>query len=324
MIRSVLVPLDGSDFAEQALPLAATIARACRAKVRLVTVHEPPPPSLAADSARVYAAVDLELRRGERAYLAEQAKRLRAEGLTAVTFVLEDPVAEAIAEHARTTGVGLVVMTTHGRGLLSRFWVGSVADELIRTLAVPVLLVRPREGAQLPLPAPNERILVPLDGSPLGEAAIAPAAELAEPIGMTMALVHVIQPQAAVGDKPMFVPFAPGDEIVESEREAGERYLAGVAEALRARGLRVETAVIVHRPVAEVILELARSDDVAMVALSTRGRGGLQRLLLGSVTDKVVRAGERPVLVVRPTGRGGFPRPRASAPARARRRAGAR
>src|SRR5712671_2387100 len=113
MIRAIVVPLDGSPFAEHALPTAVAIARACRAKLRLVTVHEPPPPPLAADDAAIWLQVDVGLRRAERAYLREQAAQARQAGVSpVVTAMLEVPVAEALAEYIADRGVDLVVMTT--------------------------------------------------------------------------------------------------------------------------------------------------------------------------------------------------------------------
>lgn len=305
MARSLLVPLDGSALAEQALPLATTIARACRAKLRLVTVHVPPPPPVEAGLVELYVSADLARRREERAYLRQVAERLRAEGpLTVVTVILDGPVADAIAEHAEAADAWMVVMTTHGRGRLGRLWLGSVADALIRKLTIPVLLVRPRDAVQVPIPVADRRILIPLDMSPTGEAAVDPAVELALPMGLALRLVHVLQPPL----QPLLVDPAdyplPGDELVlESLRRRADGYLTSVAATLRGRGLRVDTLIIVAMGVAEAILEEARGDDVALVAMSTHGRGGIRRLLIGSVTDKVVRASDRPVLVVRPAGR---------------------
>jgi nucleotide-binding universal stress UspA family protein len=315
MIRSIVVPLDGSPFAEHALPTAVAIARACRAKLRLVTVHEPPPPPLAADDAAIYLQVDVGLRRAERIYLKDQASKVRKAGVTqVVTALLDAPVAESLAEYAAARA-DLVVMTTHGRGPLTRLWLGSVADELIRRIAVPVLLIRPREGAPDPIPEPGRRILLPLDGSPIGEAAVPPAAELAEGLDLGLRLVQVVVPPPLVGAVPAVFPPDLDDEVDLRRREA-EDYLEDVAAGLRERGLSVETAAIVYGSVADALLELARADDVALTAVSTHGRGGLQRLLLGSVADKLVRSAERPVLVVRPVGstRSG----RAAKPSRAR------
>jgi nucleotide-binding universal stress UspA family protein len=303
MIRSVLVPLDGSPLAEQALPPAAAIARAFRAKLRLVMVHQPLPAPRSPEQTRIYVSAELGLRRAERVYLRRQAQGLRAENrLAVVTVTLDDAVPEAIARYARATDVGLVAMTTHGRGPLSRLWLGSVADELVRTLAVPILLIRPREGQPASAFAPGQRILVPLDGSALGEAALEPAAELATRLELGLTLVHVVEPPVLMGDGAAVYPVSLATEWVNLRRRESEEYLGRVAEPLRARGLEVDTLTVVRGGVADAVLELAHAADVALVALSTHGRGGLQRLLLGSVADKLVRAAERPVLVVRPTG----------------------
>lgn len=303
MFGSVLVPLDGSRFAEQALPLAATIARAARAKLRLVLVHEPSLPPLGQPDERSYVAAELRQRRAEKAYLKGQVDRLRAEtGVRATSVTLDGEVVPAIAEQAHLVDGGLVVMTTHGRGPVSRFWLGSVADELVRTLPVPILLVRPEEGEPAPRAATG-RIVVPLDGSELGEAALVPAAELAERLDAALMLVHVLEPVPVVGDGAPVYPAAMAAEFIDARRARAEAYLDDTARPLRERGLRVEVAPVVVGSVAEVILDLAHGEDVAFVALSTHGRGGLQRLLLGSVADKVVRAAECPVLVVRPAAR---------------------
>jgi nucleotide-binding universal stress UspA family protein len=312
MIRTVLVPLDGSPFAEHALPLAVAIARRARAKLRLLTVHRPPPAPLAADDARIYLEADLVSRRAERTYLRQQAARLRSEGLrTVVGAVLDPPVADAIAEYVRANCVDLVVMTTHGRGPLSRLWLGSVADRLIRTLTVPVLLIRPREGEPVLAPSAGHRVLLPLDGSQVAETALEPAAELARHLDLSLTLAKVVEPPPVI-DGPVVYPAPWAAELLETRRKESEDYLEDVADRLRARGFRVEAVVTVGAAVADALLELARADEIAVVAMSTHGRGGIQRLLLGSVTDKVVRAAARPVLVVRAAGRP-VTRPRAVA-----------
>jgi nucleotide-binding universal stress UspA family protein len=319
MFRSVLVPLDGSPFAEHALPTATAIAKASRAKLQLVKVHEPPPPPLAADDAGLFLEADLQVRRDERVYLRQQASRARAEaGLRVVTEVLDDPVGEAIVEYAQRSGTDLIVMTTHGRGPLSRLWLGSVADQVIRRATVPVLLIRPREGAPDPVPEPGQHVLVPLDGSSLGEAALEPAAELAERLELALTLVQVVLPPPLIGDAMQVYPPPDADERIRLRVREAEDYLEDLADQLRDRGLVVETVAVVHRSVVDALLDLTRVGDFALVAISTQGHGGIQRFLLGGVADKLVRSAELPVLVVRPTGRTKTRRAPAVAGARSR------
>ena len=147
--RSVLVPLDGSAFAEQALPIAIEIAQAARARVRLVLVHQTASVlSDRRDTGDLSTKARLAALKAERGYLRQVAARVKEVTGTKVTGVtLHGPIAATLGEHIDLTGADLVVMTTHGRGMLERAWLGSVADALLRTVKVPMLLVRPRKEA---------------------------------------------------------------------------------------------------------------------------------------------------------------------------------
>ena len=152
MIKSILVPLDGSPFAEQALPWAACLAKVCGAHLELVRVHDPVPPwTIATEGAVAATTVDPTIRDAEEQYLANCAARLAEGGFAGVTRKLIDgDVVEQIVCHAEDNAFGLVVLATHGRGAISRLWLGSVFDALVRRLTVPVLLIRPTEGTAVP------------------------------------------------------------------------------------------------------------------------------------------------------------------------------
>src|SRR6478672_1823946 len=140
--RSVLVPVDGSPLAEQAIACAVAIAKRGRSQVRLALVHRELPPVMAADP-QAYSQIRLLSHSSESAYLRALSIRVQEQlGHRLSSVALEGPPGRALAEYARDSGVDLVVMTTHGRGGLRRAWLGSVADELIRTLDVPVLALR--------------------------------------------------------------------------------------------------------------------------------------------------------------------------------------
>jgi len=196
MVRSVLVPLDGSNFGEQALPLALKIAGLASAGLELVHVHLPVTP-LGGDIPLPYdARLDAALQDSERAYLEKVAKRVAEVSQVAVgTDLLEGPVELALSKHAAKTNADLLVLTTHGRGFLARSWLGSVADQLVRSLDIPMLLVHPREGQTTLADQPALRhILIPLDGSPLAEQIIEPALALGSVVGADYTLVRVISP----------------------------------------------------------------------------------------------------------------------------------
>jgi nucleotide-binding universal stress UspA family protein len=310
MIRSLLVPLDGSQFGEHALPLALAIARRAGATLQLLQVL--PPLASIYSEAPLFLEDSLAVRFRERqreavrAYLDGVVKRVGSFSPVAVGGIIrEGEVAATIEDQVVSTGVDLVVMTTHGRGPLGRLWLGSVADQLVRRVPVPLLLVRPREGSPDLADEPVLRhILLPLDGSALAEEMLGPAVEIGRLMGADFSLLRALPPRlvayptgpAGLGAPSVLLPEA---DPTGGLRPEAEEYLEGVAERLRAQGLRVRTRVIPGRPPAAAILQEAVPPAFDLVALETHGRHGLSRLVLGSVADKVVRGAAVPVLVHR-------------------------
>jgi nucleotide-binding universal stress UspA family protein len=289
VFRAILVPLDGSPFAEQALPYALAIARRARASLDLVHTHvsyalqEP-----AASWVPFDPAMEAQSRTDEQLYLAGTARWLAAvTPVPATTAVLPGPLVDPtpILERARTSNADLIVMATHGRGPLGRFFLGSVSDQVVRQVEVPVLLIGPHEPRRGLIPEPQlENVLVPLDGSALAEGVLGPAAELARLMEARCTLVRVIVP-------------ADVQTPVEVEARA---YLERVAGGLRRQGLLVQTHVALGRVPADAILERARALRCDLIALATHGLGGVRRMVLGSVADQVIRGSSYPVLVCRP------------------------
>jgi nucleotide-binding universal stress UspA family protein len=302
MYRTILVPLDGSVFGEHALPLALRIAGQSGATLRLVHVHVPVATAYGDNALATDHDLDTRVKEKEHAYLEEVSARLgKVCGIRRVTALLDGRIADTVYEQALSAGVDLVVMTTHGRGPLSRFWLGSVADELMRRLPQPLLLVRPAETPpDLAHPPALHHVLIPLDGSALAEDILDPALELGRLLQADFTLLRVIEPvilpdvhlggNAVSGLDPALL------KALHSEAQA---YLERMAELLRARSLRVQTRVISNCWAAGAILEEAGAHAVHLIALATHGRGGLARLLLGSVADKVVRGASVPVLLRR-------------------------
>ena len=290
MYRSLMVALDGSAFAEHALPLALGVARLAGASLHAVLVH-PPYAFLDPETMSAYA-LEADARREGRksAYLQDVAARLSAVSPTPVTATLleELDVAHALIAHAAARGADLIVMTTHGRGPLMRAWLGSVTDEFVRRSATPVLVVRPTGGAVDLTRLPEvRRILVPLDGSPFAERVLEPALALGSLTGAEYTLLRVVPPGA------------------EGPRAEAEAYLNGMAGRLRGQGARVEVKVRPGRQPAVAILEEETAGGADVIALATHGRRGAARLLLGSVADKVLRGATVPVLLYRPPGSAG-------------------
>jgi nucleotide-binding universal stress UspA family protein len=280
--RSILVPLDGSRLAEQAIPVAQAIAQRARCKLKLVRVHQP---SIVTHPGADYTKLELTRQKAEREYLKSVTTALREQlGRMVSSAVLRgSPVAQTLATYTRELGADLVVMTSHGRGGFSRAWLGSVTDQLIRSAEVPVLVVRAGEaGAARPAWEAGE-ILVALDGSPLAEAALEPAIEVARLWDAELSLLQV--------------------EFTALRRESAHEYVRDVAERVRESGVRASGVAVIGSNVPETLIELAQPERVSLMVVATHGRGGVRRMVLGSVADKVVRGAKVPVVVVRPTGR---------------------
>lgn len=298
--RSLFVPLDGSPFAEQALPLALSIARNAGALLRVGLVHHPVPAlATALEVPEIEAQLDQESRQREQGYLNGVVERLRHEANVPVTALLLDgPVADALEEEIEKSGTDLVVMTTHGRGPLSRFWLGSVADQLMRRLHTSVLLVRP--AGERSIEPRLRRILIALDGSPFAEQAIGAATALGMPFDAEFVLLMVVEPTLPVADPAglMILPVSPDTE--QKRCSAAEQYLSGLAGRLRSEGVTVTTHVAADAVATAAILERAEALHADLVALASHGAGGFERLVIGSVADKVIRGSLHPTLVVRP------------------------
>jgi nucleotide-binding universal stress UspA family protein len=211
-------------------------------------------------------------------YLEITATTLRAGGLRVATALKIGEPAEEILAAAAEENVGMVVMATHGRGGVERLLQGSVADEVLRTSTRPTLLVRPADHAGPSRTVALRQVLVPLDGSPLAEAALAPATRLMS-AETTLLLVRV-------------EPHASPDQII-----AAGAYLDDVQRKLPA-GVQAKTYVLTGTAI-DALLDVAQREAVDLIVMTSHGRGGLRRFVLGSTTDQIVRSG-RPVLVVPP------------------------
>jgi nucleotide-binding universal stress UspA family protein len=146
-------------------------------------------------------------------------------------------------------------------------------------------------------------ILLPLDGSPLAEAALEPAAALARLWDAEVSLVQIVPPVVLATDPALPFPTGYNERLTAMRRKSAEDYIRDVAERLREQGVKASGIAVLGGGAAERLLDLARPERVGLVVIATHGRGGVRRLVLGSVADKLVRAAEVPVLVTRPKGR---------------------
>jgi nucleotide-binding universal stress UspA family protein len=302
MLDSLMVPLDGTKFSEGSLPLATEVARATGARLHLAHVHVPyEPDGLLGNTSFQFEGVDMAEYDGhhleeEAEYMATLARRLSTEFPDVEARVLPGVrVAEGIASHATEVGAQMVFIASHGDPGISHFWLGSVADALIRRTTVPLLVTRPGDGRTAGIPA-IRHILVALDGSELAESILQPATDLARATGARLTLARVVPLVTVLG--PRIVPLE--QHGPEHQRARAAAYLGGIAAELRDEGLDVSTQTAFGKAPPLALAQIAEASEADVIALATHGYGGLKRTLLGSVADRLLRATSRPVLIVRP------------------------
>ena len=304
MYRKLLVPLDGSTFGEQALAYACDIAQRSGAGLHLAHVHTLNTIIYVAGMPVIDAELQSLAQDHERAYLEQIRERLTATtglSITCANLDSDGSVASTLARCIETHAIDLVTMTTHGRGGLERAWLGSVADALVRCSSVPLLLLRPGERApDIAQPPRFKRILIPLDGSVLSEQILSPALEFGRLMQAEYTLLRAAEPFVMVGYAPLAQVSRPDLKMSQEGLDEAQRYLARVAERLQAEGFSIRTRALQATHPAAAILDEAHRQDTDLIAMTTHGRSGIARLLLGSVADKVLRGAALPMLIQRP------------------------
>lgn len=292
MFDLIVVPLDGSRLSERALSLAVPLAEQHRAALTLLHAHAPVLPlPLGGGAPMRDPALELAAREEQSKYVARLAKRLAKQTGLSVTPVLADGgAAETIVARAGEARDALIVMTTHGRGGFKRFWLGSVADRVTRLAHVPVLLLTGNRstGKRLAGTPLFGHVLVSLDGSPRAEGALRAAERLVAGAPARLTLAHVVHPMTAVAAQAM---------ARDPAREAITGYLEPLIARHRREGLRLDHDVAVDGDVTGALLKMAKAHEVGAIAITSQGMSGVQRFVVGSVADKLIRTSPVPVLV---------------------------
>lgn len=292
MYGRIVVPVDGSKLAERAAALAVPLAEQHGARLMVLHAHTPMLPLFLGGAAPVRdTALEQDQRQEQARYVTRLAKRLAKQTSAAVEDVFRDgPVVETIMKVATEGRAPLIVMSTHGRGGFKRFWLGSVADRLIRHATVPVLLLTGSRstGKRLAGTPVFKHVLVTLDGSDRAEAALRAARALLAGVPGRITVAHVVHPMSALAATSL--ERDPEQVMVES-------YLEPLLAAQRGPGLTLDYDVVVDGNVARAILEVAKRSDVGAIAITSQGLAGVQRLVVGSVADKLIRTSPVPVLV---------------------------
>ncbi|MEF8839342.1 MAG: universal stress protein [Haloarculaceae archaeon] len=281
MFDRLLVPLDGSDESVRALEQAVALARAVDASLHVLTVVDVNDLGTAAD-------VDPALEAAA-SMLEDRLATVDVSDLPTTTAVEQGIPDESIRTYADEHDIDLVVMGTHGRTGVRRFVLGSVTEKVVRLSDVPVLVVRVTEEGRT---VPYEDILVPTDGSEGATATVDQAATLAAAFDATVHVVSVVDSAATTVEGGWSV-------MLDNLEDAAADTVESLADAFRERGVeRVETAVEVGTP-HRTLAEYVEAEGIDLVAMGTHGRSGIERYLLGSVTEKLLRTCPAPVLAVR-------------------------
>jgi nucleotide-binding universal stress UspA family protein len=311
----ILIPLDGSALSEAILPHAVAVAQATKSALMLLQVLEPVfEPIFGTIGLPEYVEEEqlVEIREEQFAaihlYLEKIASQLRADGLEVYTKVIEGnhPATQIIWEAEHDPLLTMIALTTHGRRGVMRWLFGSVAAEIVQATPRPLLLLRPQESdrsfSMMNFKvASYQNIVVPLDASAFAEQALEEASELASAMNAILHLISIVPP-------PHLLPIHIHEEeeshslmratLHRTEVERREHYLSQKAEQFKEQGIRVHTDVASGHP-AEEILHFCAQDEQTLLVMTTHGRSGLRRILIGGVALKVVQAAHVPVLLIR-------------------------
>ena len=291
-MKTILVPLDGSELAEQVLPFAQEFARRFDAELLLLTSIQPVGIWDATATAINW---DREERLAQE-YLDAQKERLQAGGVKVRVKRQHGEAAANILETAESENVSLVAISTHGRSGISRWLFGSVADRIVQNSHVPLLMIRPDDKTE-PKPA-FEKLLVPLDGSEVAAGVLPFVEDVAKRFGASLVLYHAVPPISAYPGFETVNPQLDGKVLQEMQQQAKE-LLSSAARDIEGRGLHATVAVSIDLAV-DGILRAAKETGADLIAIGTHGRSGLGRMVMGSVANAVMRRSTLPCLLVHP------------------------
>jgi nucleotide-binding universal stress UspA family protein len=287
MWEKILVPLDGSDLAELALPYAEELAVAFDSDVVLVYVSEP---------------AEDQYRHMHQLYMEEVAGQMRNRINKVSPLVLPGRPAEEIIGYAEKNDVNLIIMTSHGRSGITAWAAGSVASKVLQAAKVPLLLIRATKPPQRePGKHLLNRILLPLDGSEVGEAAVPYVQDLIDRLESEVILFGVVpagQHIRTVGGLDYILYPEQHLELVKAE---AREYLNKVYRRLKRRKGRVRVELKVG-DIAREIISFAEETSASLIAISSHGRSGMAKWVFGSIAHKVVQVNNTPILLVRAHG----------------------
>ena len=299
MYNKILVPLDGSDTAEKVLPYARCFAGKFNIPVDLLAVVDigDIASHMASEKARFLDVLIEEAVNQSTSYLRGIATSFAAAQVSCT--VAKGKAADTIIENAAGDPAILIAMATHGRSGLNRFLLGSVAEKVLRGASNPMLLIRAASEAKSVGEAIFKSIIVPMDGSELAASVLPIAAELAQKLDLDVELfsVYHIPYNVYAGDEGFYASHY--DALLASARDEAQEYLEKQAAEVKKLGAPRVVCSTKEGFAADEIIALGRKTADNLIAMSSHGRSGVRRWVLGSVAETVVRHCDDPILVIR-------------------------
>jgi nucleotide-binding universal stress UspA family protein len=303
LFQKALVPLDGSVLAEGILPWISRIATGFKMPLVLMSAVD----SDAIDVPRGFGDREARNRRMEeiaermesslRDRFGEIAGDLSSHGVSATVRVTRGHPADEILRGAEEEGCDLIAMATHGRNVMGQGVLGNVTDKIVHSSNVPTLTILPENAADYDADsAPLSKVIVPLDGSELAEASLPRVEQLAGKLSLEIILVRAVNLSSMLLSDIDTAHISLEDEQTALSDDAAG-YLEQVAARLRADGFKVSTEVL-HGPPGQTIGEFGDQTPESMIVLTSRGRSGISRWVLGSVAETLVRVSGDPVLIL--------------------------
>jgi nucleotide-binding universal stress UspA family protein len=299
MYSKLLIPLDGSRTAEKVLPYARFLAAKFKVPVELLAVIDIADIAshVASEKARFLDTIIEDGVQHSTSYLRGIATTFP--GVDVRCMVEKGKAEDTIIEQAAADKTMLVTMATHGRSGVNRFLLGSVAEKVLRGTVNPFLLVRAGDEAKSEGETTVRSVVVPLDGSELAEKVLPIVADMAKKLDLEVELFRAyhIPYNVYAGDEGFNA--ANYDELLTSVREEAKAYLDKKAAELGRLGASKVTCVTKEGFAADEIIAFGRKTADNLIAMSSHGRSGVKRWVLGSVAETVVRHSGDPVLIVR-------------------------
>jgi len=288
MWEKILVSLDGSDLAELALPYAEELAIAFNSEVVLLYVSE---------------AAESQYRHMHQLYIEDVAGQMKNRINKVTPLVLDGTPAREIIDYAEKNEVGLIIIASHGRSGVTPWVAGSVANKVLHAAKMPLLLIRATQPRQKEPPKHIlNRILLPLDGSEAGEAAVPYIRRLMDRLDSEVILFGVVPSGKHIRTVGGLDYVLYPEQDLETVKAEAREYLDKVYQQLKGGKGKVRVELRAG-DIAREIINFAQGTKTSLIAISSHGHSGIKRWVFGSIANKVVQASKAPVLVVKATGK---------------------